>query len=113
MFDFLSKVAKLFSDPAALGHIRSSRWPAVRKAFLVGKSCAACGGIDSLEAHHMKPFHLYPELELDPNNLLALCEKPSHSCHFTFGHFWNWSKYNEQVIADTTAWFTKVERNRM
>lgn len=49
----------------------------------------------------MQPFHLHPELELDQSNLITLCEKPGHDCHFTFGHFHNWALFNPDVIADT------------
>jgi hypothetical protein len=79
---------------------RSPHWPHVRAAFLHGKACAACGGSENLEAHHKKPFHLHPDLELDPSNLICLCEKPSHNCHFIFGHAGNWHGYVPTVEAD-------------
>src|SRR5690242_21104937 len=57
---------------------RSSRWPTVRKKFLskikaAGNGCAARGAKIGLQVHHKKPFHIHPELELDPTNLIALC----------------------------------------
>lgn len=87
---------------------RSSQWPAVRRQHLEQHLiCAACGGTDCLEVHHIAPFHLYPALELDPANLLTLCERPSRLCHFTWGHFWNWARYNPSVVADVQAWSAK------
>ena len=50
------------------GMPRSGHWPTLRKQFLEGKVCAVCGGKEKLEAHHIKPFHLDPLLELDPTN---------------------------------------------
>jgi hypothetical protein len=83
---------------------RSEHWPKVRKAFLAGKVCAVCGGKKKLEAHHMKPFHLVPELELDPTNLIALCEgNPDINCHLAIGHNFNFKGFNPDVIADSAA----------
>lgn len=78
-------------------HPRSPHWPKVREAFLKGKRCAVCGGTEYLEAHHKKPFHLFGDLELVTDNLIPLCEKPGHDCHFVFGHFWDWKRYNPLV----------------
>lgn len=76
---------------------RSSRWPSVRKAFLVGKSCAACGRLGDLEAHHIQPYHLAPERELDITNMLCLCR----DCHFYVGHLRDWSSYNPHAVEDS------------
>jgi 5-methylcytosine-specific restriction endonuclease McrA len=62
---------------------RSGRWPAVRREFLRNNPCCeACGTTASLHVHHVRPFHLWPELELEPHNLITLCPK----CHFFIGH---------------------------
>ena len=46
---------------------------------LDGNRCAYCGRIaQRLEAHHIKPRALYPELETDLTNGIALC----HDCHW-------------------------------
>src|SRR5207245_7455152 len=74
---------------------RSPHWPTVRKAHLLKyPKCAACAGMKCLEVHHLQPYHLAPHLELDPANLVTLCECPSHSCHFIFGHLQEWHSYN-------------------
>jgi 5-methylcytosine-specific restriction enzyme A len=88
----------LFGHPADRQGRRASQWPAVRREFLLlNKTCAACGGRENLTPHHVKPFHLFPELELEPNNLIALCEGSVFNCHLFFGHLGNWGSYNEQV----------------
>lgn len=62
---------------------RSSRWPAVRRKFLASNPCCeACGATERLHVHHVKPFSLYPELELVASNLITLCG----DCHFYVGH---------------------------
>ncbi|GCE16544.1 HNH endonuclease [Dictyobacter kobayashii] len=54
-----------------------------------------------LQVHHIKPFHLYPELELDPNNLITLCEIRGRTHHLLIGHLDDWESYNIRVRADT------------
>ena len=77
---------------------RSSYWPEVRKVWLKSNpTCAACGGILSVEVHHIQPFHIKPEFELDMSNFITLCE--GHlECHLKVGHLGNWSNFNTDVI---------------
>lgn len=96
-----------------LGHVavpRSPHWGKVRDAYLLEHPlCVACGGKDHLNAHHRKPFHLFPELELDPTNLLTLCEHGpgDTNCHLLLGHGGNWSLWNPQVQNDV-EWFAEM-----
>lgn len=92
------------------GSARSPKWPEFRKNFLKGKSCAVCGGVDMLELHHIKPFHLHPELELDPNNVLPLCESQKNgvTCHLFIGHLGNYKSINPDVIEDARLWSHKM-----
>ena len=79
------------------GGERSSKWPAVRNYFVkLHPACEACGSKDSLNVHHIIPFHERPDLELDLTNLITLCR--DH--HFSLGHFRNWSKSNPNVRRD-------------
>ena len=90
----------------ALG-TRSGKWPKFRNNFVKGKSCAACGTVTSLTAHHKIPVHVDPTRELDPANLIVLC---SH-CHFIFGHLNSFLSWNVNVVKDCARHLKKV-RNR-
>jgi hypothetical protein len=50
-----------------------------------------------LQVHHIKPFHLHPNLELDPRNLITLCELPGRDHHLLIGHLDEWESYNVNV----------------
>lgn len=81
------------------GVARSPHWPQVRAEFLkTNPACAVCGKKDQLEVHHKKPYHLHPELELDPTNFIVLCNKSLH--HLWFGHLGNFKSFNENVEID-------------
>jgi 5-methylcytosine-specific restriction endonuclease McrA len=87
---------------------RSPLWRHVRRDHLaIEPSCQACGTVDDLEVHHIAPFHLHPELELDPANLITLCEKAGHDCHFVFGHFHDWHRFNPNVRQDVARYDTE------
>ena len=81
---------------------RSGKWPAVRAHHLVKEPCCAwCGGTVKLQVHHIRPFHLYPQLELDDSNLITLCEDPKHNCHLLIGHLGNFrTGWNADARAD-------------
>ena len=81
---------------------RSSKWPSLRKHFLESHPyCAYCGAKEHLQVHHVKPFHLDPSLELDPNNLIVLCETPGTDHHLEIGHLGNFrSEGNPNVVED-------------
>ena len=93
------------------GKKRSPKWSKVRKAHLLNNPlCAVCGKKTKLEVHHIKPFHLHPELELESTNLITLCEsgKGGVVCHLHFGHLGNYKKINKAVIKDSTTWNKKL-----
>ena len=82
---------------------RSSHWPAVRAAHLrEHPTCAACGTREKLEVHHVRPYHLCPARELDPTNLITLCEGPRKH-HLILGHRGNWQDCNPHVRRDAAA----------
>ncbi len=83
---------------------RSSQWHAVRMRHLQAHPfCAFCGGTDSLEVHHVRPFHIDRDRELDSSNLITLCEKIGAQCHLRVGHFGNWKSHNPLVRQVATA----------
>ena len=86
---------------------RSSGWSKVRKEHLkLHHCCAACGKKDKLEVHHKLPVHKYPELELNPANLVTLCADP---CHIMFGHLKYWKSWNVDVQKDCDAYYKKLK----
>jgi hypothetical protein len=87
------------------GGLRSSHWPSVRNAFIKTRPlCEVCGEKNP-EAHHVQPFHLYPELELLPQNLIALC-RPHH---LLYGHYMSWKSFNDKVREDALIWNTRIK----
>jgi len=83
---------------------RSPEWRKVRKAHLREESwCKMCGGNKDLQVHHIKPFHLYPELELDPENLITLCERRGIDDHLYYGHLGDWQKINPNIVVVATS----------
>ena len=95
-----------------LGTARSPKWPAARKAHLEKfPTCAVCGGKEKLEVHHIRPFHLHPDLELDPSNFITLCESGGGglNCHLAFGHLGSFKSYNADVETDALVWSHKIE----
>ena len=79
--------------------VRSPRWNEARAEHLKKHpACAACGAVVNLQVHHCRPFHLFPELELDPHNLITLCEQAGpKGCHLRIGHLGKWRDYNPGV----------------
>lgn len=76
---------------------RSGAWPAlVHRLMNEHPYCAACGvtalelstnGAGHLIGHHKVPFHLDATLELDPSNIIILCESWGYRCcHNFIGH---------------------------
>jgi len=94
---------------------RSSQWAKVRKQHLIDHpACAGCGETTKVEVHHIKPFHLHPEDELNPDNLITLCENASYGiiCHLNIGHSGNYKHCNEDVVKDAAEMFARLTRDR-
>lgn len=65
---------------------RSPFWSKIEKEFKEKHpKCEICGSTKRLQTHHIKPFHIFPELELDQNNLISLCMSRKQ-CHIFIGH---------------------------
>lgn len=80
---------------------RSPKWPSVRDKFLKNNPyCRICDSEESLNVHHIKPFHQFPELELDESNFVTLCENKSLNCHFVFGHHRKWTLWNPEILKE-------------
>ena len=84
---------------------RSPEWPKVEHAWLkLHPTCAVTGSRENLNVHHIKPYHLHPELELDPTNFITL----ARDVHFLIGHLGDWKSFNADVVKDSAAWAERV-----
>ena len=76
------------------GTPRSSQWTKVRNDFIKDHNkCECCGSKNKLQVHHVEPFCVAPERELDPTNLITLCSR----CHLLIGHCGWWQTYNPEL----------------
>lgn len=95
------------------GLVRSDKWPEVEHTFKAANpTCAACSS-RSIQVHHVMPFHFCillgrPDLELDPRNLISLCETQqgmaSLNHHILLGHLDSFQSYNPNVRADVVTY---------
>lgn len=109
----LQQLKDRIQGKAPKGSKRSSKWRDVRAAHLiVNPACELCGSKDKLEVHHIVPFHVDPTKELDPTNLITLCEskKGGVTCHLFFGHLGSYKNFNAQVKADVLEWRSKLKK---
>lgn len=108
----IGRIKDVIQGKAPLSAKRSSQWRRVRAEHLKNNPvCAICEGETKLRVHHIKPFHLYPELELEPSNLLTLCECLSYgiNCHLLVGHLGNYRNINCDSVADSATWNNKIK----
>lgn len=95
------------------GASRSSQWPAFKTEYAKTHLpvCAVCGGTADLNLHHLKPFHVFPQLELDPTNVLWLCN--AKQCHIRIGHLGNFQSINPAGKEDISIWRDKMRARPM
>ena len=105
IFRFFKREDRLF------GAKRSYRWSSFREVFLKNKTCAVCGGTKKLELHHKQAFNTNPELELEPTNVIPLCEAKKYgiNCHLLMGHLGNYSRINPDIESDAIMWHNKLK----
>jgi 5-methylcytosine-specific restriction endonuclease McrA len=92
-------VRRVYGDPECeFRGLRSSQWLTVRKHHLrLEDRCQWCGAKRILEVHHVIPFHICPEKELDQTNLITLCAGLFRNCHFKRGHLRSWRSYDPAI----------------
>jgi hypothetical protein len=92
------------------GRERSPHWGSVAKEHLRREpACVVCGYKGrKRQVHHIKPFHLHPDLELDPHNLITLCSARGKEHHLLLGHLGAWDSYNEHIRADAKHFYRKT-----
>ena len=103
-------ISTLHGDSNPLAENRSPLWRKCRNNHLKKHpKCELCGGTDVLRVHHIQPFHIAPDLELEPDNLITLCERKKYgiNCHFWYGHLGNWRLVNETCVEDVAKWHDK------
>lgn len=89
---------------------RSPKWRDIRKKHLETQSvCQFCGNSKNLEVHHIVPVHIQPELELEYDNLITLCDK---NCHLLIGHFMNYKSWNPDVIDQCKIMQEKIKNRK-
>ncbi len=109
--NFLKDLFERFFQSNRLGGMRrSSGWREVRNKFAKeNPGCAVCGK-RKIQVHHVVPFHIAPERELEGSNLISLCQGiGTNKCHINFGHLGNWSSWNETVREDAAHWKERRE----
>lgn len=93
------------------GKKRSPEWGKFKREFAEThpKVCAVCGTTKKVALHHLRPFHLHPELELSENNMLWVCERQGHDHHFFVAHLENFKSYNPNAKEDAETWRQKIQ----
>jgi|DEB19_MinimDraft_3_1074340.scaffolds.fasta_scaffold03516_4 hypothetical protein len=89
---------------------RSPKWKSVRDQFVKDNPfCSGCGVRHSLEVHHIEPFHIRPDLELNEQNLIVFCR----DCHWHIGHLRDWSLSNRFARDDAKVYFERFTGARV
>lgn len=89
-------------EAAKHGVARSPHWESFKHEFSKTNSrrCAYCDSPIDVQLHHEQPFHINPQRELDPTNLIWLCEEVGSNHHLHVGHCGDWKKFNPRVRED-------------
>ena len=60
----------------------SGEWKRVARLVRVRDGgCVECGAVAGTHVHHVRSFADYPDLRLDPDNLVTLCREHHHDAH--------------------------------
>lgn len=112
----IKQVTDVVTGKAPAGAKRSSKWPAVRRAILRKQPyCSVCSSTKKLEVHHIVSFHEDPSLELEPSNLIVLCENKRYGvvCHLFVGHLGSYRATNPDCQQDAENWRKKLTKARL
>ena len=84
---------------AVMGMARHKDWDRESRSFLaVNRHCLVCGRTESLQCHHVYPFHRFPELEMVKLHWRPLCTGGPLNCHYLAGHAGrSWSHYSPNI----------------
>lgn len=110
IFDFFESATLKLTDTISgvpFSKNRSSKWPQARRDYLKEHPvCEITGETKNLDVHHIVPFHVRPDLELLPSNMITLTRRKG--IHFIFGHLLNWKSWNENIDQDAEMWRNKI-----
>ena len=109
--DFMQYIKDRIQGKAPKGAKRSPQWRAVRDLHIkLNPQCIVCGGKTKLVAHHIIPFSIAPDLELNMENLLTLCESKKYgiNCHLFMGHLGGYRRVNPTCLSDALTWQMKL-----
>ena len=98
--DWIRFITDRIQGKAEKGARRHKSWRKVRLEHLEkNPTCFICGGKKKIEVHHIIPFYLAPDMELNPKNLMTLCENKKYgiNCHLLVGHLGNYRRINPNV----------------
>ena len=104
-------LVNLFREDTTFGSARHKDWRKVRKEHLrLHPYCAITGSKKKRQVHHIIPFFIRPDLELEPTNLITLSGKKILGVkpHQFFGHLGNFRRYNPDIDRDSKIWYTKI-----
>ncbi len=113
MLHFYREIKDRIQGKAPRGARRSRKWRGVRAEHLRDQpECQVCGLSSRVEVHHIIPFHVAPHLELDPRNLVTLCENKKYgiNCHLLIGHLGNYRRVNTDFHVDAMTWHIKLQK---
>jgi hypothetical protein len=92
---------------------RSPHWHKVELLHLAREPrCQGCGSKRHLQVHHEVPFHLRPDLELEPSNLITVCMDKAE-CHLMVAHGGYFGAYNPNVRVDLAETLAHPQRRAM
>jgi hypothetical protein len=112
--NFYKTIKDRIQGKAPKGAKRAKGWRKARRTHILENSkCAICGLTSKLEVHHIIPFHVAPHLELDPRNLVTLCENKKYgiNCHLLIGHLGNYRRVNTEFQTDAMVWHMKLKKD--
>lgn len=103
MINALQYLIDRVKGKAPKGARRSPKWRDVSAEHLKKfPRCYVCKRTTKLKVHHVVPFHYDRDLELEPGNLLTLCESKKNgcNCHLLVGHGGDYREFNPNVRRD-------------
>ena len=100
-------IFNLISGDRTLGGVpRSPLWNNFRKIHIKNE-CELCGKkgtfLSPLELHHIKIYSLWPEEELNSENVITGCS----NCHLRFYHLGNYKRFYLDIKKDIEYWQEK------